>query len=311
MNLLERSESYWNTVALPDLRKNHAEWLDKIAAGLVGNGSECFGYDDEMSKDHDYGVDFFIWLRPCDAELLPEVRAWKRSLLIVSPPADHLARREGAECLGVMTSDDFYRMLTGFSEPPEELMLWRRVPEENLAMAVNGKVFYDGPGSFSAVRNGFLEFYPEDLRLKKIAARCAAVGQTGQYNYLRMHERGELVTCGIILSRFASEAMGLVYHLNRVYRPYYKWTFRKLKELPVLGGETASALEELYSVEGNGDAAAYERAALMEKLCAAFADELRSEGLSGSDDDFLPAQAAEIQSKIVDQRLRALPVQFE
>lgn len=28
---------------------------EKIAVGLVGEGSQCFGFDDEISTDHDFG----------------------------------------------------------------------------------------------------------------------------------------------------------------------------------------------------------------------------------------------------------------
>lgn len=30
--------------------------------GLVGEGSECYGFDDEISQDHDFGLRVMVWL---------------------------------------------------------------------------------------------------------------------------------------------------------------------------------------------------------------------------------------------------------
>lgn len=45
------------------------EIMGSAAVGLVGEGSECFGFDDGYSRDHDWGPAFCIWL---PRELLQE-----------------------------------------------------------------------------------------------------------------------------------------------------------------------------------------------------------------------------------------------
>lgn len=109
---------------------------------------------------------------------------------------------------------------------------WFTVPEENLAMAVNGEVFYDGPGEFTAVREYLLTGYPEDLRRKRIAARCMMLAQTGQYNLERCICREQLVTASTVCAKFVEEAICLVFLLNKTYKPYYKWAFPAMLRLP-------------------------------------------------------------------------------
>ena len=66
---LELSKKYFEKVYLPIIKSEFPEILEKMAAGLAGEGSECFGFDDEISKDHDFGPSCCIWLDNNDFEI--------------------------------------------------------------------------------------------------------------------------------------------------------------------------------------------------------------------------------------------------
>jgi len=308
---LEMSRDFFERIAAPKLAEDFPEHSPHIAAGLVGNGSECFGYDDELSRDHDWGIDFFLWVPEEDRGLVEPLREWKRRLFDSHFDKPIRRRSDMGAFIDAMTVGDFYASLVGFPEGPKTIQEWRAVPEENLAMAVNGEVFADPLGRFSAVREYLLCFYPEQLRLKKIAARCMAIAQTGQYNYYRCIKREDWVTLRTVLARFTDEVTGLVFLLNRVYRPYYKWAWRRLRELPVLGEAVASELLNLALSYGLDDAAFKKQEESISRICALLVNELRNQGLSGSEDWFLSTHGLEVQSRITDPFLSRLPPQYE
>ena len=52
MQGLELAKRYYEKVGRPMLERDFPELLPRLAAGLVGEGSECLGFDDAISQSH-------------------------------------------------------------------------------------------------------------------------------------------------------------------------------------------------------------------------------------------------------------------
>lgn len=314
MKGLDLAERFYEEYGRPLVALEYPSFVERIAAGLVGEGSECHGFDDELSRDHDWGPGFCLWLAAKDhADIGADLQRRYDAL-----PESYGGFERGVEGphagtrTGVFAITDFYRRFVRYDHVPATLAEWRALPETFLATATNGRVFTDPLGEFSAFRAGLLAFYPEDLRLKKLAARCAAAGQAGQYNYGRCVARGELVAAHCALSTFMEAIISLVYLLNKRYRPFYKWMHRGMKELPVLGAPCYGLLADACAEPQRADRAIFaHREERVEEISALVVAYLTSEGLSGSNSDFLLDHAHAVQATIEDQALRGLPVMME
>jgi hypothetical protein len=314
MKGLELAERYYEEHGRALVAEHFGPYEDRIAAGLVGEGSECFGFDDELSRDHDWGPGFCLWLTADDyTNIGARLQAGYDAL-----PKDCGGFARGLEGpyagkrTGVFEITDFYRRFVRYDHVPATLAEWRTLPETYLATATNGRVFADPLGEFSAFRAGLLAFYPEDLRLKKLAARCAAAGQSGQYNYRRSIARGELVAAHCALSTFVESVISLIYLLNKRYRPFYKWMHRGMTELPVLGAPCYRSLAELCAEADRAAGSTFAgRERIIEEISARIIAHLTIEGLSDCDSDFLLDHAHAVQATIENQALRSLPVMME
>jgi len=297
MRGIELARGFFTEECLPRLRREVPGVLEYLAAGLVGEGSECFGYDDYISRDHDWGPGFCLWLpercmkqyavalREILASMPEEYGGFKTRKLVSSPR------------LGLWSIEAFYSSLIicpGVPQSPEQ---WFFCPASGLAAAVNGEVFLDNLGEFTAVRNSLLGFYPEDIRLWLLAKRCALAAQTGQYNYLRCLRHGETATAEIIKGRFAENAMAALFLLEKKYMPFYKWSLRALRELP----EQSSAAR---TVESIMNARGYEAIEPIQSLSAQIISRLGAEGLSGGESSFLMDHCGSIMGKIKDEAIR-------
>ena len=62
MNGLELSRAYYEAFGAEMLHRDFPEWEGRKAVGLCGSGSECFGFDDGISRDHDYEPGFCLFI---------------------------------------------------------------------------------------------------------------------------------------------------------------------------------------------------------------------------------------------------------
>ena len=62
MNGLELSRAFFETWGRPILEESFPQLRPFLAVGLCGPGSECFGYDDAVSRDHDFEPGFCLFL---------------------------------------------------------------------------------------------------------------------------------------------------------------------------------------------------------------------------------------------------------
>lgn len=301
MNGLELSRAFYERCGKPMLERDFPELLPFLAVGLCGAGSECFGYDDTVSRDHDFEPGFCLFL-PEEAvvdrrqEFLLE-RAYAKLPRSFEGLVRPVLQPVGGARHGVLRTEDFFRRTVGSPNGVLTTDEWLTLPEQALAEATNGEIFLDNWGEVSRIRET-LRFYPEDLRRKKLAGELLLMEQAGQYNYARCLAHGEAEAAQLAATEFVKSAMAAAFLLNRRYRPYYKWSFRALRELPRLS-ELAGPLGALL-----GGGRPVEQTARIESAAAAVLTELREQGLSRAAGADLERHAYAVNDTIKDAALR-------
>ena len=311
MKGLELSEAYFRTHGLPMLERDFPGLLPHLAAGLLGSGSECFGYDDDLSTDHDFEPGFCLFL-PSE-EVVDRRTAFLLERAYAALPAEFMGYRRaptppvGGSRHGVLRLAEFLAERTGRPDGRAVGREWLCLPEQSLAEVTNGRVFYDGRGELTDIRR-HLSYFPEDVRLKKLAGQLLLMGQSGLYNYGRSLVRGDTAAAQLSAIAFADSATSAIFLLNATYRPYYKWCFRTLMSLPLLG-ECAGELEYLIS-SGNTEREAEEKSALITRLAAAVVSVARGQGLTDYRGDEMEGHAAAVNRRVGDADLRTLPLLY-
>ena len=277
---------------------------DCVSAGLVGNGSECFGFDDEISLDHDVSADFCLWV---DDGVYREVAPVLEERLLLLPGRymglERTVRKTASEKRrGVFSCGEFYRSLIGCDTLPKTPAEWLRIPDYALAAASNGRVFTATATDFTYMRNMIINGIPTDVWTKKLSRAVIMAAQYGQYNYSRCIKHGEPGAVRLAIDGFCQNVAYSVFYLNRRHPPFYKWLFRGMRQLES-GAPIASELETLLvTIDPQ------ECAAMIEKISSHLLRLLKDAGYTYGSGNYLEPHAYRIAQKIRDRELSAMHI---
>lgn len=309
MKGLELSRKYFEAFGIPMIREQFPEYEEMIAAGLTGSGSECYGYDDELSADHDFEPGFCLFIP--GEEIVDRKTAFRMERAYAKLPAEFegYTRKKispvGGSRHGVFRMEEYFRERIGCL--PENLTpdRWVRIPESVLAEAVNGEMFQDRLSLMEDQRE-LLRRPPEDVLRKKLAGHLLMMAQSGQYNYPRCIRRDETGGAQLAVFEFVRHAMAALFLLQGKYMPYYKWSFRAFRELP--GHADDAAMMEAMISSDNGPERAEAKYDQIEGLASRIIDLLQERRLTEAVCGDLEKHAYSVNDGIADGWIRNLPM---
>ena len=311
MKGLELSEKFYNEYGKKMIEDNFSHIKDFLAIGLVGSGSECFGFDDEFSQDHDFEPGFCIFLP--DENFVSEKDAFQLERAYSRLPKEfegykrNLINPVGGNRHGVIRISDFFESKIGDKNGDVLNKDWFFISEQFLLEATNGKIFLDNFGLMTKIRKKF-EYLPEDVRLKKLAGNILVMAQAGQYNYRRCVKREDTAAAQLAVVEFVNSALKVIFLLNKKYIPYYKWSFRALKELSELS-ELYYELEYLIS-SSNTEKEAKLKLEIIEKISKLIISELKKQNITEVSANELELHAYSVNDKIENTEIRNLNIMY-
>lgn len=229
MTGLELSKKYFEEVLYKKIKEN---FNIPISAGLIGYGSECYGFDDLISRDHDFYPMPCIWIKEQDYNENKE----KINEFINSLDKTYMGfnitdkSKWGENRRGFLNINDYIYSFLGNISGPEKDIDFRNIPQYLLSSFTNGEIFVDEIGIITEIRKK-VGYYPEDIRLNMMSTRCMQIHREGIYNYTRCIRRNEYVAATQALGLFITNVIELYFLINKIYCPYYKWQHKMLKNI--------------------------------------------------------------------------------
>ena len=229
------------------------------------------------------------------AKLPKEYMGLKRNMLSPVGGARH----------GVIRIDEFFNEKIGSPDGMLSLSQWLTVPENSLAEAVNGEVFFDNYGLVTSIRER-IKCYPDEIMKKKLAGNLLLMAQSGQYNYKRCISHGEAAAAQLAVFEFVKSSSEVIFLLNGKYQPYYKWSFKALRELDTLSLE-AEIMEYLLTTDNESETAE-EKYYAIEGIASDVIDVLIDRGLTKANCGDLEKHAYSVNDMISDSGIRNMHI---
>jgi hypothetical protein len=239
---LELSRRFYFEAVRPILDRNFPEL--EHAAALIGHGSELLGFDDEVSRDHQWGARVQLFVR--DLRRADEIgRSLADELphdLAGFPTHFGPTEEEGTVALTQLDSGpvnhgvdtlilaEFLRNEIGVN-PLEGFSMsdWLATPTQRLLECTAGEVFVDDIGDLTRVRE-LLAWYPHDVWLFVMAGYWRRIAQLEHF-LGRTGSRGDELGSRLIAASLVRDLMRLALVQERRYPPYWKWLGTAYAEL--------------------------------------------------------------------------------
>jgi hypothetical protein len=221
----------------------------RYAAGRLGSGSDVLGFDDAMSRDHDWGCRLTLLVDEPDRAAVPQVslllerelpesfRDFPVRFAVTSDPA--LTHQ-----VEIATVADFAASRLGI-DPTTDLSVadWLILTGQSVLEVTAGPIFADGTAELAPVR-ARLKWYPPDIERYVLAAGWQRLSQEMPM-VGRTAELGDELGSRLLCRRLADDLISLAFTLSRQWPPYPKWRGTAFRALPVaadlVGPLTAAA----------------------------------------------------------------------
>jgi len=221
--------------AVRPLLEHHRPGLPH-AAGRLGTGSDVLGLDDDVSRDHDWGLRLTLTVPAADVRAVDAALAAELPAEVAGHPTrfattgDPLARHR----VEVTTVDDLARAHLGLAATaPWDALDWLSLTGQAVLEVTAGAVLADSAGELTRLRER-LAWYPDEVWRHVVACDWARLQQELPF-VGRTAERGDDLGSRLIAARLARVAVHLGFLLERRWPPYAKWTGTLFAGLPRAG----------------------------------------------------------------------------
>ena len=133
------------------------------------------------------------------------------------------------------------------------------------------------------------------------------MAQSGQYNFLRCLQHGEPEAAQLACGEFVTAALKAFFLLQKRYLPYYKWSFRALRQTED-GAELAGKLSFVLLGDHRSEEDAMRKYAMIEEIAGDFITRLQDADLTKAICGDLEKHAYSVNDRIADGTVRNLHI---
>lgn len=232
MQGLEIARTFFLEWGLPWLKTKYPQLVDRVAAGRF-SGSDVLCGDDAISRDHNWGPQFHLFLTAEDYAAHGTELSRQMNDAAPKPWKSWRVAGAGDNNAIVESVPAYFERVFGLKQMPPALVAWDRLEESKLYFLRHGAIWHDPAGELTAARTA-LHSYPGPVLRRRLQEECFRAWHFGEYNFVqRMIVRNDPLTIAICLGDFCQAVMRLLFLIEGDYTPYWKWLAFEFRKRPV------------------------------------------------------------------------------